>query len=135
MFPEDWWLGSAFWRLVGADAPLQLFSLGRQWGGVYVDNDGFRVKEHVAIFHNRGKISSARRLRLLHAFARVRHCSPSLRWKLTDANCCDAGNASRGRHGGGTTPWPMHQASRTGCHSASVDLRNRSVQRALGIVH
>ena len=98
-----------------------------------MDTDGFRVSPDVAIFHNRHKFVN--RLRLLHAFALGgQHCSPSLHWRQTDANCCEAGNASRGRHGGVSSPWPLHFASRRGCHAMPlVDLRNQSVQQQLGI--
>ena len=52
MIVEDAWLGSALWRHVGYNAPVELFKLG-SYDRVYSDNLRFKVSNDVAIYHFR----------------------------------------------------------------------------------
>ena len=141
---EDVWLGSALWRYVGGQLPLQLYALNTLWDSVYMDTDGFRVGSEIAIFHNRRKYIN--RITVLYLYSEVEHCTLLPRWTQQRADCCgDSGKVWRrtGRFHG-PNAWPHYIASvdRSACNGQwahksrrrLTDLRNVSNLRRLGVL-
>lgn len=146
MVVEDVWLGSALWRHVGGQLPLQLYALNSMRDSVYMDTDGFRVGQSLVVFHNRRKYIN--RLVVLHEYAQVEHCSLPPRWKTKLTDCCGTTEEvwrRSGRFEGGSA-WPYHllevanQSVCAGDHEGGrtrrmlTDLRNVTTLRRLGVL-
>ena len=150
---EDVWLGSALWRFVGSDAPLQLYSLSSEQSHLYQDANGLTIRPTLSMWHNRNK--QLGRMKLLSLHWQQAHCpARALRWARSTRICCGKpkhhvasaaaftrGKAVGKRRGSDAdgARWPLHlvdpayRRGQGGACGRAVDLASEAALWRLGL--